>query len=370
MRSWCIGLAGGTLLGMLCTMALAQTEPKPTEPETLKAKYHAALQEIERLKQELAHEAPAGDFFLAGNAYVKLQKYPEAIAAYTRAIERDPHDALAFRNRGIAALSLRDYQQALTDLNTALELDAQDAVAYNYRGIVHYARRDPQQALADFDQAIALQPQLAQAYNNRGMVWRSLGNYARAGKEFTAAARLGMEIASHHLQGLQEEVRQTQERLHQAGMNPGPADGVMGPQTLAALERFQRAKGLSVTGLLDDATKQVLGLQSPPPSAPSQAAAVPRFVQQPKPEYPLLARQRGWEGTVTLRLKVLPDGTVGAAEVVRSSGHAILDTAALEAARTWTHEPMTHDGAPGPRWVDVSLTFSLDRNATTTEATP
>jgi protein TonB len=87
----------------------------------------------------------------------------------------------------------------------------------------------------------------------------------------------------------------------------------------------------------------------------------PRFVHQPKPEYPLPAREQGLEGTVTLQLEMLADGTIGEVKVARSSGHAILDTAAQEVARTWTHIPTTRDGVAVLRWVNLNLTFALDK---------
>lgn len=47
--------------------------------------------------------------------------------------------------------------------------------------------------------------------------------------------------------------------------------------------------------------------------------------------YPLLARRRGWQGEVLLGVQVAADGSLGAPTVLRSSGHAVLDRAALEA---------------------------------------
>jgi peptidoglycan hydrolase-like protein with peptidoglycan-binding domain len=51
-----------------------------------------------------------------------------------------------------------------------------------------------------------------------------------------------------------------QERLRQVGAYPGRADGVWGPDSQSALERFQQARGLQVTGNLNQATAATLGL--------------------------------------------------------------------------------------------------------------
>jgi hypothetical protein len=53
-------------------------------------------------------------------------------------------------------------------------------------------------------------------------------------------------------------VGQAQELLKDAGFNPGPIDGVLGPRTKAALRRYQASQGLPTTGALDEATRQSL----------------------------------------------------------------------------------------------------------------
>ena len=377
--------AGWILLWVVWTLTGAQAEPQSKDSASLRTKYQAAVQEIARLTQELARaqrdlealknsqpahggDAPASDFFLAGIAYITRKQYPEAVAAFTRAIERAPRDAPAFRNRGIAYTQMGAPQDALHDLNTAIEIDPQDAVAYNHRGIVYYTLGNPQQAVVNFDKAIELHPKLVEAYNNRGIVWRTQGNVRQASKDFDAAAQLGMALAAQHLQVLRDEIRQVQERLHHAGLNPGPADGIAGPQTVTALQQFQKTHGFPVTGLLDQATKQALGLHASAAPPPEAAAAAPRFVHQPKPDYPLLARQQGWEGSVTLRLELVADGTIGAVQIAKSSGHPLLDTAAETAAKTWTHAPVTQDGVAVTRWVDITLTFTLDKDTAAQDA--
>jgi peptidoglycan hydrolase-like protein with peptidoglycan-binding domain len=54
------------------------------------------------------------------------------------------------------------------------------------------------------------------------------------------------------------DVRAAQEQLRAAGMYDGPIDGVWGPETRAALERYQQNRNLPVTGRIDDQTSTAL----------------------------------------------------------------------------------------------------------------
>jgi peptidoglycan hydrolase-like protein with peptidoglycan-binding domain len=55
-----------------------------------------------------------------------------------------------------------------------------------------------------------------------------------------------------------QEVREAQERLKEAGFNPGPVDGQLGAQTKSAIKQYQKAHGLSQTGRLDEDTREML----------------------------------------------------------------------------------------------------------------
>jgi peptidoglycan hydrolase-like protein with peptidoglycan-binding domain len=52
-----------------------------------------------------------------------------------------------------------------------------------------------------------------------------------------------------------------------------PVDGRMGPKTKAALQEFQRAKGIDASGELDKPTLTALGLGGPKPAPPPAASA-------------------------------------------------------------------------------------------------
>ena len=56
------------------------------------------------------------------------------------------------------------------------------------------------------------------------------------------------------------QVRQVQEALKSQGHDPGPVDGVMGPQTQEALRAYQRAQNLTETGQVDPQTSEKLGV--------------------------------------------------------------------------------------------------------------
>ena len=64
------------------------------------------------------------------------------------------------------------------------------------------------------------------------------------------------------------------------------------------------------------------------------------------PPYPAHALQKGWEGTVLLRVWVDEAGRVTRVEVARSSGHPILDGAAATAVRHWSAVPANRGGKP------------------------
>ncbi|HET8996676.1 MAG TPA: peptidoglycan-binding domain-containing protein [Acetobacteraceae bacterium] len=58
-------------------------------------------------------------------------------------------------------------------------------------------------------------------------------------------------------------VQSVQSRLRSAGDNRGRIDGMWGPDSVTALERFQQTHGLQTTGQLNPATVATLGVWGP-----------------------------------------------------------------------------------------------------------
>jgi periplasmic protein TonB len=120
--------------------------------------------------------------------------------------------------------------------------------------------------------------------------------------------------------------------------------------------------------------------QTPPnPAAPSEqpsaavgsaGPAVTAAIVPPRPVagmetnrapiYPEIARRRGEEGRVMLRVDVSADGMPLDVSVAGTSGHPSLDSAALSAVRQWRFIPATQAGRSVAAVADVPIRFHLD----------
>jgi TonB family protein len=88
-------------------------------------------------------------------------------------------------------------------------------------------------------------------------------------------------------------------------------------------------------------------------------SALPRYDINPRPEYPRVARTRGWEGVVLFDVLVRKDGRVGRMKMLSSSGYRSLDSAAKKVLRRWKFVPATTLGVPVESQVTVPIMFSL-----------
>ena len=86
---------------------------------------------------------------------------------------------------------------------------------------------------------------------------------------------------------------------------------------------------------------------------------LPGYLRNPAPPYPLQSRSRGEEGTVVVRVEILPSGRCGTVATVRSSGYARLDQAAVQAVRRWVFKPAVRWSHPIELQVEIPITFRL-----------
>jgi protein TonB len=108
---------------------------------------------------------------------------------------------------------------------------------------------------------------------------------------------------------------------------------------------------------------------APPPiaapiAAPADAApmliATPRFRVPPRPPvYPRRAIELRAQGEALIGAQLDPTGTPHEVRVLRSSGHPMLDRAALDAVGGWAFEPGRRAGQPVAARVEIPVRFTL-----------
>lgn len=92
---------------------------------------------------------------------------------------------------------------------------------------------------------------------------------------------------------------------------------------------------------------------------PAVREAAPLYRVNPPPEYPGIARKRGYQGTVVLEVLVDQNGRVGDLRLFASSGHSILDRSAMASVKGWLFEPGMKGGKKIDMWVRVPVRFEL-----------
>jgi TonB family protein len=101
------------------------------------------------------------------------------------------------------------------------------------------------------------------------------------------------------------------------------------------------------------------GMGEEPPKPPPPGALRHEATKRVEPEYPPIARAAGAQGNVTVQVVIDEQGNVVSARA--SSGHPLLQQAAVDAARQWVFKPTSVDSKPAKVNGTLSFSFVLDR---------
>jgi len=101
---------------------------------------------------------------------------------------------------------------------------------------------------------------------------------------------------------------------------------------------------------------------TPPPDLrpPPRAQWAHPDVECQHPHYPKQSQQREQVGKVTLAFYVDTNGKVLDRKLLRSSGHPLLDQAAMEGFSQCRFTPASYDGIPARAWAIVRYTYTLE----------
>ncbi len=164
-------------------------------------------------------------------------------------------------------------------------------------------------------------------------------------------------------------VRQAEAAKPQAQPEPPP------PKPQPRVERAEKPVPKQLVPEIAEAAPQPATATPPPAQAVAATPAVAAapvidtapdykaaYLNNPRPSYPMAARRMGWEGRVVLNVEVLSEGSCGDLSVFQSSGHEVLDNAALRTVKGWRFVPASRAGRPVTQWFKVPVQFSLKEN--------
>ncbi|XP_026320893.1 RNA polymerase II-associated protein 3-like isoform X2 [Hyposmocoma kahamanoa] len=112
---------------------------------------------LEKLREEAQYEKERG------NAFVKQEKWDEAVRCYNRAIELVKDDAIYYANRGLCYLKKDSLHQAESDCTEALRLDPTYVKALQRRATARERLGSLRSASHDLNEVLKLEPHNAAA---------------------------------------------------------------------------------------------------------------------------------------------------------------------------------------------------------------
>ncbi|HWP90791.1 MAG TPA: TonB family protein [Thermodesulfobacteriota bacterium] len=154
-----------------------------------------------------------------------------------------------------------------------------------------------------------------------------------------------------------KEKRETQKKKEIAKKvnEPVVEQSETNPTRNGIFESIEKVENTTVTSISEQVTEYISGHDS----QKSDELAYPDYKINPKPNYPMIARRKGYEGVVLLKVWVLENGRVGKIELQKSSNYEMLDKSAMKAVENWIFIPGKKNGEPISSWVTVPVKFQL-----------
>ncbi|MBE9046401.1 tetratricopeptide repeat protein [Pleurocapsales cyanobacterium LEGE 10410] len=115
-----------------------------------------------------------------GDALYLLERYSEALEAYTEATELNPAEATAWQKQGDVLYRLEQFPEAIAAYDRALELEPNNGELYNLKGRALSQLQQYEAALGMQDAAVKIDRLNAQFLSDRAKNLQALGRYYQA----------------------------------------------------------------------------------------------------------------------------------------------------------------------------------------------
>ncbi|MDX1557009.1 MAG: tetratricopeptide repeat protein [Xanthomonadales bacterium] len=165
-----------------------------------------------------------------GQKAFKSGKYEDANLALSSCLYSPPEDpklaAAGHVMRGETYIERLDYVAALSDFDQAIELDPDNALAWREKAWAHYKQNDLHPAITSIDQSLKADPHNTESQHINAQILTALGRTGKAMDAYDLAYAFESK----------ERVRKLQQALVAQGYEVGTLDGVYGAQTREALK--------------------------------------------------------------------------------------------------------------------------------------
>ena len=269
------------------------------------------------------------DYITRGYKHIELGNYADtfdecAFGAAQEAVRLDPKNAAALSLRGKLYFKKRDYEAALNDLNEAIRLDPKDSQAYRFRSQIFEQKNMLDKAIEDLSVSVR-ESESHFDYAQRGKLYFKNNDFEKALQDYTEAIRLAPGTQNYYV--MRAEIYRK-----------------MGKTTEADADEL-KAKGSEEEHIPE---ANVLPLPPTPvkpiPKTVSGGVLNGKATNLVKPPYPPAAKAVRASGAVNVQVTVDESGNVISASAV--SGHPLLRTSAVSAARASKFAPTLLSGKP------------------------
>eukprot|EP00005_Dracoamoeba_jomungandri_P001152 CAMPEP_0174259432 /NCGR_PEP_ID=MMETSP0439-20130205/8252_1 /TAXON_ID=0 /ORGANISM="Stereomyxa ramosa, Strain Chinc5" /LENGTH=550 /DNA_ID=CAMNT_0015343319 /DNA_START=36 /DNA_END=1685 /DNA_ORIENTATION=+ len=199
-----------------------------------------ALRRAEKLqkeKQERDYYSPekALEAKEEGNEHFRNGRFPEAVECYSEAIKRNPEDHVLYSNRAACYTKLGAYPLGLKDCDECIRLKPDFVKAYSRKGAIQFFMKDYHKCLETYDQGLKFDPENEELTNGVKRTITAINQRNTQETDKNAAARAAADPE------IQEILRDPmiQQVLSQMQQNPAAAQGYLqDPMIMAKLQKL------------------------------------------------------------------------------------------------------------------------------------
>jgi tetratricopeptide (TPR) repeat protein len=184
--------------------ALLRRNPRDANALFNRARAYEQLKDYPRALEDANRALPVAQKkdsvqIVRGNVLLELNKYDDAIEAYTDALRANPAQHIAYHNRAVALHKKKEYRAAIQDFTEALRLKPADPEAYAGRARAYKRLQEYEKAIADYtlaDRNGYSEPW--ESANQRGYCYAAVGKTELAFAEQTRAIEFNPQYSYAH----------------------------------------------------------------------------------------------------------------------------------------------------------------------------